>query len=106
MFSAKKWLRGAAAALPLGSLGDLADELATVAAQAGNDVVDVLDSEHDAAYAERVRRGAFRLGSDRRRRGDLRHFDPSHRSIVPVAWWSNGARRLGETISPTTSPSR
>src|SRR2546421_2735575 len=49
-------------------LRDLADEFGTVAAQAGNDVVDVVDSEHDAAYAQRVRRRAFRLGSDRRRR--------------------------------------
>jgi hypothetical protein len=32
-------------------LRDLADEFGTVAAQAGNDVVDVVDSEHDAAYA-------------------------------------------------------
>src|SRR5215216_6429252 len=53
-------------------LRDLADEFGTVAAQAGNDVVDVVDSEHDAAYAQRVRRRAFRLGSDRRRRGALR----------------------------------
>jgi hypothetical protein len=30
-------------------LRDLADEFGTVAAQAGNDVVDVVDSEHDAA---------------------------------------------------------
>jgi len=30
-------------------LRDLADELGTVVAQAGNDVVDVADSEHDAA---------------------------------------------------------
>src|SRR5256714_15474453 len=39
-------------------LRDLADEFGTVAAQAGNDVVDVVDSEHDAAYAQRVRRRA------------------------------------------------
>ena len=36
-------------------LGDLADELATVAAQTRDDVVDVVDGEHDAADAERVR---------------------------------------------------
>src|SRR5919107_5088020 len=48
-------------------LRDLADQFATVTAQAGNDVVDVLDSEHDAAYAQRVRRRPLRLGSDRRR---------------------------------------
>jgi hypothetical protein len=29
-----------------------------MAAQAGNDVVDVIDYEHDAAYAQRVRRRA------------------------------------------------
>src|SRR5688500_19104570 len=58
-------------------LRDLADELGTVAAQAGNDVVDVVDSEHDAAYAQRVRRRAFRLGSDRRRRVELRQLNPA-----------------------------
>src|SRR5207247_4137616 len=55
-------------------LRDLADEFGTVAAQADNDVVDVVDSEHDAAYAQRVRRRAFRLGSDRRRRVELRQL--------------------------------
>src|SRR5206468_6227845 len=55
-------------------LRDLADEFGTVAPQAGNDVVDVVDSEHDAAYAQRVRRRAFRLGSDRRRRVELRQL--------------------------------
>src|SRR5438034_3890879 len=58
-------------------LRDLADEFGTVAAQAGNDVVDVVDSEHDAAYAQRVRRRAFRLGSDRRRRVELRQLKPA-----------------------------
>ena len=56
-------------------LRDLADEFGTVAAQAGNDVVDVVDSEHDAAYAQRVRRRVFRLGFDRRRRVELRQLD-------------------------------
>jgi len=59
-------------------LRDLADELRTVAAaQAGNDVVDVIDGEHDAAYAQRVRRRALRLGSDRRRRVELRQLNPA-----------------------------
>ena len=48
-----------------------------MAAQAGNDVVDVVDSEHDAAYAQRVRRRAFGLGSDRRRRVELRQLKPA-----------------------------
>src|SRR5207237_651879 len=58
-------------------LRDLVEELGTVAAQAGNDVVDVVDSEHDAAYAQRVRRRVFRLGSDRRRRVELRQLNPA-----------------------------
>src|SRR3954470_14700008 len=58
-------------------LRDIADELATVAAQAGNHVVDVVDSEHDAAYAKRVRRRAFRLGSHGRRRMELRELNPA-----------------------------
>ena len=37
-------------------LRDLIDEFATVAAQAGDDVVDVVDGEPDAAYAQRIRR--------------------------------------------------
>src|SRR5215218_7613687 len=58
-------------------LRDLVQEFGTVAAQAGNDVVDVLDGEHDAAYAQRVRRRVFRLGPDRRRRVELRQLDPA-----------------------------
>src|SRR5207253_521145 len=58
-------------------LRDLADEFGAVAAQAGNDVVDVVDSEHDTAYAQRVRRRAFRLGPDRRRRVELRQLKPA-----------------------------
>src|SRR4051812_28640177 len=58
-------------------LRDLADEFAAVAAQAGNDVVDVVDREHDAADAQRVRRRTFRFGSDRRRRVELRQLNPA-----------------------------
>src|SRR5437764_4640542 len=58
-------------------LRDLADEFGTVAAQAGNDVVDVVDGEHDAADAQRVRGCACRLGSDRRRRVELRQLNPA-----------------------------
>src|SRR4051812_34228306 len=70
-------LRAAQEAEPVAVLvlRHLADEFATVAAQAGDDVVDVVDGEHDAAYAERVRRRVFRLGSDRRRRVERRQLD-------------------------------
>src|SRR5436190_19299730 len=72
-------LRATQDAEPVGVLvlRDLTKEFGTVAAQAGNDVVDVLDSEHDAAYAQRVRRRGFRLDSDRRRRVELRQLDPA-----------------------------
>src|SRR3954451_11930000 len=63
-------------------LRDLADEFGTVAAQAGNNVVDVVDSEHDAPYAQRVRRRVFRLGPDRGRRVELRQLDTA------VAVWA------------------
>src|SRR5215213_5117478 len=56
-------------------LRDLADELGAVAAQAGDDIVDVVDSEHDAANAQRVRRREVRLGSDRRRTVELRQLN-------------------------------
>src|SRR3954469_23620653 len=58
-------------------LRDLADELRTVAAQAGDDVVDVVDGEHDAADAQRVRRRGLRLGSDRGGCVELRQLDPA-----------------------------
>src|SRR2546421_6520211 len=58
-------------------LRDLADEFGTVAAQAGNDVVDVVNREHDAAYGQRVRRCAFQLGSHRRRLVELRQLNPA-----------------------------
>src|SRR5215216_5745568 len=78
-------------------LRDLADEFRTVATETGNDVVDVLDGEHDAAYAQRVRRRAFRLGSDRRRRVELRQLN----SAVAVRGPHHGD--VGTTsLSPTT----
>src|SRR5207244_12552918 len=58
-------------------LRDLADQFGAVAAQAGYDVVDVVDSEHDAAYAQRVRRRVFRVGFNRQRPLDVRQCQPS-----------------------------
>src|SRR2546421_8775345 len=58
-------------------LRDLAHEFGTVAAQAGDDVVDIVDHEHDAAHAPRVRRRAFRLGSDPGRAMGPRQLDPA-----------------------------
>ena len=71
-------------------LCDLADEFRTVvSAQSGNDVTDFINSEHDVAYAQRVRRGAFRLGSDRRWR-------------VGTSTPSSAKNALAASISSTT----
>src|SRR3712207_3982798 len=57
-------------------LRHLADEFGAVRAQAGDRGVDVIDGEHDATDAQRVRRCVLRLTPDRRRRVELRQLDP------------------------------
>src|SRR5262249_43808531 len=52
-------------------LDDFAYELSAMGAQPREDVLDVVDGEHDAAYAERVHWCVLRLTSDRRRRVEL-----------------------------------
>jgi hypothetical protein len=60
-------------------LRDLADEFATVAAQARNDIVDVVDSEHDArmpsAFAGALAGSV--LTARRRVRVELRQLNPA-----------------------------
>jgi len=56
-------------------LRNLADQLHPVAAQARHGVVDVVDREHDAADAERVRGRVLRLDANRRRPVKLRQLD-------------------------------
>jgi hypothetical protein len=46
-------------------------------AQAGKDVLDVFDGEHDATYAQRVRGYVFRLSADRRRNVGLHQLKPA-----------------------------
>ena len=65
-----------------------------MAAQAGNDAVDVVDSEHDPAYAQRVRRRAFRLSLTA---GGVWNFDSSTRP------WPSGVCIMA--MSARTSPS-
>jgi hypothetical protein len=43
----------------------------------GKDVLDVFDGEHDATYAQRVRRCVLGLGADRRRRVELHQLKPA-----------------------------
>src|SRR5438093_702089 len=58
-------------------LRHLAKEFGAVGAQAGKDVLDVIDGEHDATYAQRVRRCVFRLSSDRRRQWERAQSQPA-----------------------------
>ena len=52
-------------------LGYFAYELSAMSAQAREDILNVVDGEHDATYAQRVHRCVLRLSSDRRRRVEL-----------------------------------
>ena len=59
-------------------------------AQARDDVLDVVDGEHDATYAQRIHWCVLRLNCDRCRRVELVQLDPS------VAVWS-AHQREGST---------
>src|SRR5689334_1630735 len=58
-------------------LGHLAHEFCATSAQAGKDVVDIFDGEHDATYTQRVHRCVFRLSADRCRGVELRQLNPA-----------------------------
>src|SRR5688572_33050040 len=73
-------------------LGDVAYELNAMGAQAREDVLDVVDGEHDATYAQRVRWCALRLSSDRRRRVELGQLNPT------VAVWGPQHRDVGANV--------
>src|SRR5689334_6076459 len=57
-------------------LRHLADELGAMGAQSSDDIVHVLDGEHDATDAQRVRRSVPRLGADRGRSLELHQLEP------------------------------
>jgi hypothetical protein len=46
-------------------------------AQAGKDLFEVVDGEHDATYAERIRRCVRRLSADDRRLEELHQLEPA-----------------------------
>src|SRR5215469_5340632 len=58
-------------------LRQLANEFGAMGVQAGNHVFNVFDSEHDATYAQCVRRCVFRLSADRRRPVELHQLKPA-----------------------------
>src|SRR5262249_57510483 len=72
-------LRAADVAEPIAVLvlRHLSNELRALGVQAGKDVLNVVDSEHDVTYAKRVRRCVFRLPAGRPRPGGLRHPRPA-----------------------------
>jgi hypothetical protein len=57
-------------------LGDIANELSAMCAQARQDVLDIVDGEHDATYAQGVHWCVLWLSSDRRRCVELVQLDP------------------------------
>jgi hypothetical protein len=74
--------------------------------QAGKDVLDVFDGEHDATYAQRVRRCVFRLSADRRRPGELRQLKPAGAVWDPHHCDADSdAVEPGDAVHPT-SPER
>jgi len=58
-------------------LSDFADEFSAMGTQAREDVIDIVDGEHDAPYAERVHRCVLWLRFDRRRRVELGQLNPT-----------------------------
>src|SRR5262245_34287438 len=71
-------------------LRHLANEFGAVGPKARDDVLDVVDGEHDPTYAQRVRRCVFGSSADRRRRVELRQLEPAvavrgphHRDVDP-----------------------
>src|SRR5262245_25421057 len=58
-------------------LSDFAYELSAMGAQAREDILYVVDGEHDATYAQRVHWCVLRLSSDRRRRVELIQLEPT-----------------------------
>src|SRR6266849_1882952 len=62
---------------PTSSSNSHGREFGAVGAQAGEDVLNVVDGEHDATDAQRVRRCVLRLSADRPRRAELHQLEPA-----------------------------
>src|SRR5262245_11160183 len=84
-------------------LHQLADEFGGVILQAGKYLLDVFNGEHDATYAERVRRCVSRLRADRHRLVEFHELKaavavrgPHHRNV------DSGAVESDDTIHPTS----
>jgi len=73
-------------------LDDFAKELGAVDTQAREDLIDIVDGEHDAPYAKRVHWCVFQLSSDCGRRMELGQLNPT------VAIWGPHRRDLALNI--------
>jgi hypothetical protein len=80
-----------------------ANEFGAMGAQADKDILDSLDSEHDATYAQRVRRRVFRLNAGRRRPLEPHQLKPAvtvrgphHRDV------DSDAVEADDTVCPTS----
>src|SRR5262249_19737236 len=56
---------------------DFADEFSAMGTQAREDIIDIVDGEHDAPYTQRVHWCVFRLSFDRRRCVKLGQLKPT-----------------------------
>src|SRR5262252_1560163 len=88
--------------VPVLILGYFAYELGAMGAQPREDILNVVDGEHDATYAQRVHRCVLRFSSDRRRRVELVQLNPTvavrgphHRNLASNVLEPN------DTIHPT-----
>ena len=79
-----------------------------VGVQAGTYVLNVFDGDHDATYAQRVRRCVFRLSADRRRRVERRQLKPAvavrGSASVRCRPGRRRARRHGQPNVPRLAP--
>jgi hypothetical protein len=72
-----------------------------VRAEPGEGVLEVVDGEHDAVHAQRVRRDDLRIGGDRLRGVVLRQLEPARAPGIRII-----AISLRMSSSPTTFPAQ
>src|SRR5207244_4157666 len=80
-----------------------ANEFGAMGVQAGKDVLDVFDGEHDATYAQRVRGCVLRLSADLRRPVELRQLKPAVAVRGPHHWdVDSDAVEPDDAVHPTS----
>lgn len=63
--------------VPILVLSYVANEFSAMGTQAREDVIDIVDGEHDAPYTQHAHWGVLRFSLDRRRRLELGQIDPT-----------------------------